>query len=61
VCRSASAIPGRALPAAHPHTEFTTSINTPGVFIHEIGGIETHVHLCFTVAKAIRGTKDTSN
>ena len=24
-------------------------INTPGVFIHEIGGIETHVHLCLTV------------
>ena len=24
-------------------------INTSGVFIHEIGGIETHVHLCVTV------------
>jgi putative transposase len=24
-------------------------INTPGVFIHEIGGIEDHVHLCLTV------------
>jgi putative transposase len=24
-------------------------IKTPGVFIHEIGGIETHVHLCVTV------------
>ena len=24
-------------------------INTPGVFIHEIGGIETHVHLCVSV------------
>ena len=24
-------------------------INTPGVFIHEIGGIETHVHLSVTV------------
>jgi putative transposase len=24
-------------------------INTPGVFIHEIGGIETHVHLCLTI------------
>ena len=22
-------MPGRALPAAHPHTEFTTSITTP--------------------------------
>jgi REP element-mobilizing transposase RayT len=28
-------------------------INTPGVFIHEIGGIETHVHLCITVAPTI--------
>ena len=27
----------------------TRCINTPGVFIHEIGGIETHVHLCVTV------------
>jgi putative transposase len=25
-------------------------INTPGVFIHEIGGIETHVHLCLSIA-----------
>ena len=24
-------------------------INTPGVFIHEIGGIEDHVHLCLTI------------
>lgn len=24
-------------------------IDTPGVFIHEIGGIETHVHLCMTI------------
>jgi putative transposase len=24
-------------------------INTPGVFIHEIGGIENHVHLCVSV------------
>jgi REP element-mobilizing transposase RayT len=28
-------------------------INTPGVFIHEIGGIETHVHLCLTIAPTI--------
>jgi putative transposase len=28
-------------------------INTPGVFVHEIGGIETHVHLCLTVAPTI--------
>src|SRR4051812_2160306 len=32
-CCSAIAIPGRALPAAHPHTEFTTSINVPRVFL----------------------------
>src|SRR3954471_24664569 len=25
-------MPGRALPAAQPHTEFTTSISVPGVF-----------------------------
>jgi putative transposase len=28
-------------------------INTPGVFIHEIGGIKTHVHLCLTIAPTI--------
>jgi REP-associated tyrosine transposase len=28
-------------------------INTPGVFIHEIGGIETHVHLCLSVAPTV--------
>jgi putative transposase len=28
-------------------------INTPGVFVHEIGGIETHVHLAVTVAPTI--------
>jgi len=28
-------------------------INTPGVFVHEVGGIETHVHLCVTVAPTI--------
>ena len=28
-------------------------IDTPGVFIHEIGGIETHVHLCVSVAPTI--------
>ena len=24
-------------------------INTPGVFVHEVGGTETHVHLCMSV------------
>src|SRR5437763_158697 len=28
-------------------------INTPGVFIHEIGGIETHVHLCASIAPTV--------
>jgi putative transposase len=28
-------------------------INTSGVFIHEIGGIETHVHLCLSIAPTI--------
>src|SRR5205814_5746490 len=28
-------------------------INTPGVFIHEIGGIETHVHVALTVAPTL--------
>jgi REP element-mobilizing transposase RayT len=28
-------------------------INTPGVFVHAVGGIETHVHLCITIAPTI--------
>jgi REP-associated tyrosine transposase len=28
-------------------------IETPGVYIHEIGGIETHVHLCVSIAPTI--------
>jgi putative transposase len=28
-------------------------INTPGVFIHEIGGVEDHVHLCLTIPPTI--------
>jgi len=28
-------------------------INTPGVFIHEIGGIETHVHLAISIVPTI--------
>jgi putative transposase len=28
-------------------------INTPGVFIHEIGGIETHVHVCVSIAPTV--------
>src|SRR5258708_5869183 len=29
-------------------------INTPGVFVHEIGGIETHVHACFSIIPSLR-------
>ena len=38
--RSASAIPGRALPAAQPQTELTTIIVVPGAFdgIVHVGG-----------------------
>ena len=25
------------------------AVETPGVFVHEIGGIETHVHICVTI------------
>jgi putative transposase len=28
-------------------------INLPGVFVHEVGGIDTHVHLCVSVAPTI--------
>jgi putative transposase len=28
-------------------------VDTPGVFVHEIGGTETHVHLCMTVSPTI--------
>jgi putative transposase len=28
-------------------------MNTPGVFIHEIGGIETHVHLAVSIAPTV--------
>jgi putative transposase len=28
-------------------------INTPGVYLHEIGGIETHVHLCVSIIPTI--------
>ena len=28
-------------------------INTPGVYIHQIGGIENHVHLCISIAPTV--------
>src|SRR5258707_15748874 len=38
--------------AAH-HALRGKCINTPGVFVHAVGGIETHVHLCVSVAPTI--------
>jgi len=29
-------------------------INTPGVFVHEVGGIETHVHLALSIAPTVQ-------
>jgi REP element-mobilizing transposase RayT len=28
-------------------------INTPGVFVHEVGGIDTHVHLCLSLVPTV--------
>ncbi len=28
-------------------------VDTPGVFAHEIGGTETHVHVCLTIVPTI--------
>ena len=28
-------------------------IDTPGVFVHEIGGIENHVHVCVSIAPTV--------
>jgi REP-associated tyrosine transposase len=49
-----------SLPLLTPEVELFTHryirgklINTPGAFIHEIGGIETHVHLAVTIAPTI--------
>ena len=29
-------------------------INTPGVFVHEVGGTETHMHLCVSISRRSR-------
>jgi putative transposase len=39
--------------AATHHALRGKCINTPGVYIHAMGGIETHVHLCISVAPTI--------
>ncbi len=41
------------LEAAVHHYLRGRCINTPGVFVHEVGGIETHVHICVSVAPTI--------
>jgi putative transposase len=38
--------------AAH-HALRGKCINTPGVYIHAVGGIATHVHLCLSVAPTL--------
>jgi putative transposase len=35
------------------HAHGGKCINTPGVYIHALGGIETHVHLCVSIAPTI--------
>ena len=49
-----------SLPLLTPDVEAVTRrslrqrlIKTPGVFVHEIGGIETHVHVCVTIPPTI--------
>ena len=39
-------------PAAHRYIRQKV-INTPGAFIHEVGGTETHVHVVVTMAPTI--------
>jgi putative transposase len=50
----------QSLPLLTPDVEAFTHrylrgrlINTPGVFIHEVGGIETHVHLAVSVLPTV--------
>jgi len=39
--------------AATHHALRGKCINTSGVYIHAIGGIETHVHVCISIAATI--------
>jgi putative transposase len=41
------------LEAATHHALRGKCINTAGVFIHAVGGIETHVHLCVSIAPTV--------
>jgi putative transposase len=38
--------------AAH-HALRAKCVNTPGVYIHAVGGIETHVHLCVSISPTL--------
>jgi putative transposase len=49
-----------SLPLLTPDVEILTHrylrhrlVETPGAFVHEVGGIETHVHVCVTIAPTI--------
>jgi putative transposase len=33
-------------------------IDTPGVFVHEIGGTETHIHIAFTIPPTLTNSDD---
>jgi putative transposase len=39
-------------PIVHRHLRHKC-VETPGVYVHEIGGTENHVHLCLTVAPTV--------
>jgi putative transposase len=50
--QSAPLLTPKIEPMVH-HSVRGKCINTPGVYIHEIGGIETHVHVCLSVAPTV--------
>ena len=49
---SSPLLPPQVEAVVHPYLR-GRCIETPGVYIHEIGGIETHVHLCVGVQPTI--------
>jgi putative transposase len=50
---SAPLLTGDVETAAHRHLR-KFLVKTPGVFVHEIGGIETHLHVCLTIPPTIK-------